>query len=440
MASVEGRRVAVTERPKAAEGVDELGLPRSLVLDICLRRALFDGETSTQQLADSLAVGTWVMEEVVEELRRLRYVEVRGLEGRSYRLELTDLGYEHALERMQLCRYAGPLPVSLDEYATQVRFQQQRPAVHRASLRRALDDLVIGDALLAELGPAMQSVGPMFLYGPPGTGKSAIAERLVDVFEDDVLIPHAVEVDGQIITVFDQVIHQPTPEQPEHVDRRWVRCRRPRVVAGGELTLGQLDLSRDEPTGIHLAPLQLKANNGVLVIDDLGRQQVAPETLLNRWLVPMDRGIDHLTLSQGVEFEVPCLSKLVFCTNLPPASLGDEAFFRRIRGKVRVGPIGDDEFDEIFRRVTEKLGLTPFPGAEAHLRQASRERGDGDLRPYLPDAICELSLAIAEYEERPPVLDRALLDRAVTLFLTQDRAMREVGHNAGLSVPTPVDG
>jgi hypothetical protein len=408
------------------QDVGDLGVPETLVLDIALRRALLDGRTSTLRLSESLCVTPMLMERVVESMRHLRYIEVMGLEGRNQLLSLTELGHEQAMERMELCRYAGPVPVGLQQYTEVIEAQQSHPDIDHDLVRDAFSDLVVNDALLDELGPAIRSHGAIFLYGPPGTGKSAIAERLIRVHHDDVLVPYAVEVDGQIITVFDPVLHRPIDPQPNRLDHRWVACRRPSVIVGGELTASQLDLTYESNSGIYLAPLQMQANNGILVIDDFGRQTLTPEQLLNRWIVPLDRSIDYLTLDYGVKFQVPCITKIVFSTNLQPASLADEAFFRRIRSKVLIPPIDDAQFDEVLRRVAQKAGVHVTDGTAAYLRAASRERGDGDLRPYLPGAVCELVQSISGYEHEPIVLDPAMVDRVVELYFTQDRAMHEL--------------
>jgi len=411
---------------RSPQEIDELDVPEAMVLDITLRRALLDGQTSTVRLASSLCVTPMLMEHVVEELRHLRFVEVQGLEGRNLFLALTELGHEQAMERMELCRYAGAIPVSLRQYTDIVERQQATPDIDHDLVRTAFADLVVSDRLLDELGPAIRSKGAIFLYGPPGTGKSAIAERLIRVHHDSVVVPHAVEVDGQVISLFDPVLHRPFEVQPDRLDRRWIRCERPSVIVGGELTGSQLDLTYETNSGVYLAPLQMQANNGILVIDDFGRQTLTPEQLLNRWIVPLDRGIDYLSLDYGVKFQVPCLTKIVFSTNLEPSSLADEAFFRRIRSKVLIPPIADDQFDEVLRRVSEHAGVEVTPGTAAYLRQASREKGDGDLRPYLPGAVCELVRSIGGYEHAPCVLDRAMVDRVVDLYFTQDRAMHRI--------------
>ncbi len=409
---------------QAPKHVTGLGVPESMILDIVLRRALLDGHTSTMQLATGLAVTPLLMESAVEYLRRESLLEVSGLEGRNLKLAVTEQGREQAIDRMKLCRYAGAIPVSLPVYAAVVQGQHRQPKIHHDTIRAAFTDLVISDRLLDELGPAILAKGAIFLYGSPGTGKSSIAERLIRVHDDHVVVPRAVEVDGQIITVFDPVLHRPVDPQPKGLDPRWVLCKRPSVVVGGELHASQLDLSYDANAGIYAAPLQMQANNGILVIDDFGRQALTPEELLNRWIVPLDRGIDYLTLESGLKFELPCLTKIVFSTNMEPASLADEAFFRRIRSKVLIPSIDDDQFDEILGAVATATGVTICPGAAERLRAMSREKGDGDLRPYLPAVVCELVSSISDYEDMDRVLDVTMVDRVAYLFFTQSDAMR----------------
>ena len=412
---------------RAPRSVDDLGVPDALIQDLALRRALFEGRTSTYQLAENLCLSPQLMNKVVEEMRDLRYLEVIGLDGMNYILELSETGRQAALERMSMCRYAAAAPVSLDDYVAQVRRQTASPAITRSSMQDAFADLVVNHVLLDELGPALLAEGAMFLYGPPGTGKTSIAERLIRIHDDPILVPRAVEVDSQIITVFDPVIHRALPDQPEDLDPRWVVCQRPSIVTGGELTPSMLDLTYEPTNGIYLAPLQMQAAGGVLVIDDFGRQVMTPEQLLNRWIVPLDRQLDYLSLSYGVKFEIPFDCKVVFSTNLEPATLGDEAFFRRIQNKILVPGITDDEFDEVLRRVAAAKGVTIAPGASEYLRKASREKGDGDLRPYLPGSVCTILIAIARYFDVPPELTPEMIDRVVSVYFTQNRDVTE-GH------------
>lgn len=398
---------------------DELDIPVALVHDIVLRQALSDGKTSTVQLSNKTCMSPVLIQQVIEELRDLRYLEVQGLDGRDYQLGLTESGRSQALDRMALCRYTGPAPVSLAAYTRVIGEQRADPKINLEELKEAFSDLVISDRLLREVGPAAIAGGAMFLYGPPGTGKSSIAERLLRVYGDYVLVPHAVEVDGQIITVFDPVVHRPYDNQPEDIDRRWLVCKRPFIIVGGELHREMLDLAYQAGSGIYLAPIQMQANNGVLVIDDFGRQaDLTPQELLNRWIVPLDRHIDYLTLDYGMKFEVPFDAKIVFSTNLEPKTLGDEAFFRRIQSKILIPTITDDQFDEVLRRVTIQYEVTLTPDASTHLRWMSRELGDGDLRPYLPGSVCKILTAICTFEEREMVLDPPMIERIANMYFT----------------------
>jgi hypothetical protein len=410
--------------PRIPTRPEDLGIPTTVVHDLVLRRALFEGRTSSLRLAEALGLSPALMADVVEDLRGLRWLEVLGLDGRDYQLTLTEGGRTQANDRLRLCRYAGVAPVPLQSYTQIVSSQHADPPVNLAVMREAFADLVVSSALLDELGPALLAEGAMFLYGPPGTGKSSIAERLIRIHTDAVLVPHAVEVDSQIITVFDPVVHRAVDHQPPDLDPRWVLCRRPAIIAGGELQLAQLDLTFESSSGVYVAPLQMQANNGVFVIDDFGRQQgLTPETLLNRWIVPLDRRVDYLSLSYGLKFQIPFDVKVAFSTNRPPASLGDEAFFRRIQNKILVPPISDEEFDLVLTRVAAEYGITIAPDAPAHLRRMSREHGDGDLRPYLPREVCRILRSVCRYAGEPEVLDRTNVNRVVSVYFTRASSM-----------------
>ncbi len=409
--------------PKA---VDDLGIPYALVHDLVLRRCAMEGRTNVSSLSAALALGPSLIDKMIQEMKEKKEIEVLGMVGRDYTIGLTDLGQNRARDRLEICHYAGAAPVSLVEYRRVVGSQQLAVCVNRETLRAAFSDLVIDDRLLDELGPAINANGALFLYGPPGTGKTSLAERVVRISPDKVLVPRSVEVDGQIVIVFDPTVHDTAEKQPADLDPRWVLCHRPRVIVGGELTTSMLDLSHDSTTGVYLAPLQMKANNGVMVIDDFGRQVFTPDELLNRWIVPLDRRVDYLSLKYGVSFEVPFDVKVVLSTNLDPSHLGDEAFFRRIQSKVRIGAISDDSFDWILARVAHTMGVACDSEASAYLRGVCRAHG-GDLRPYLPGDVCKLVRAVASYEGTAPVLDRPTIDRVLKLYFTEDVASVEAG-------------
>ena len=401
--------------PKSPE---DLGVPYALVADLVLRRCLFEGKTNVTGLSNALALTAGLVDKIVQELREKKEIEVLGMVGRDYTLALTGLGQAHANDRLAQSRYAGACPVSLEHYRSVVAAQRLAVYVNREMLKTAFSDLVISDELLDDLGPALNANGAMFLYGPPGTGKTSIAERIVRISPDHVLVPKAIEVDGQIISVFDSTVHVPADTQPDDLDPRWILCNRPRVVVGGELVGSMLDLTFDQTSGVYLAPLQMNANNGVMIIDDFGRQVLTPDQLLNRWIVPLDRRVDYLSLNYGVSFEVPFDVKVVLSTNLDPSDLGDEAFFRRIQTKIFIGSITEDAFDWILARVAHAMGVACDDESAAYLRTLCIEEG-GDLRPYLPADVCKLVKALALYEGVAPALDRHSIDRVLSLYYTK---------------------
>jgi hypothetical protein len=420
--------------------VADLGIPVSLVHDLVLRQALVQGRTSTLRLSAKLALSPTLLTPVIEDLRELRYLEVQGVENRDYLLAPTEAGKAQATDRMQLSRYMGPTPVSLSAYSAIIARQHAEPTANLEQLKTAFSDLVISDDLLREVGPAAIAGGAMFLYGPPGTGKTSIAERLLRVYDDFVLVPHAVEVDGQVITVFDPVIHEPLSDQPPDIDPRWVLCKRPFIIVGGELNGSMLDLAYQSGSGVYLAPIQMQANNGILVIDDFGRQTLSPQALLNRWIVPLDRQVDYLSLDYGLKFQVPFDAKIVFSTNLQPSTLGDEAFFRRIQSKILIPTITDDQFEEVLRRVAAANGVEMTPDAPTHLRWMSRELGDGDLRPYLPGAVMKILRSICVFEDLPLRLDPTMIERIAHIYFTHAPERMADDSVAAVSTNTIVGG
>jgi predicted ATPase with chaperone activity len=270
---------------------------------------------------------------------------------------------------------------------------------------------VLDDKTLAQLGTALNSGSSIFLHGPPGVGKTAVAETLSRVIaEDDIWIPFAVEVDGQIITVYDPVIHKPgTLFKSEPGDGRWARCHRPTVLVGGELTVDMLDLQFNPISKFYVGPMQMKANNGVLIIDDFGRQRIRPEELLNRWVVPLDRRIDFLTMAGGRTIEIPFEMLVVFATNIDPAELADAAFLRRIQTKIRIGAVSEEQFREIFRRVAAEHGMVTDVETVNNLIEVIRGKFKQELRACYPrDLVNQIAWA-ARYEDRKPHLDRTSL-------------------------------
>jgi MoxR-like ATPase len=295
--------------------------------------------------------------------------------------------------------------------------------VHPADVERAFAHLVMDPETLRQLGTALNSGSPVFLYGPAGTGKTTMAETLSRVLaEDHVWIPYAVEVDGQMITIYDPAIHARVAEaEPDGHDERWVLCRRPAILVGGELTAEMLDLQFNPNSKFYVAPAQMKANNGVLIIDDFGRQRIRPEELLNRWVVPLDRRIDFLTLAGGKKIEIPFEMLVVFASNMNPYELVEPAFLRRIQTKIRIGAVNDEQFCEIFRRVALTKRIAFDPGIPRELIDFIQQTLKQELRSCYPRDIVNQACWAARYEGRKAYIDHAALKQAVdTYFLSPD--------------------
>lgn len=402
--------------PRDLEGLD---LPVGLVTDLMLRRLSVESTSSLQNLSSILKLPVPVVHAVFTSLRQQQLVEVKGMVGNDYRISLSGSGRAAAAERFQISRYSGPAPVSLKAYSAAVRMQATVVEITREALRAAFSDMVVPDSLLDQLGPALIEQSSIFLYGPAGNGKSSLAERMLRVYEDAVLVPYAVEVDGQIISLYDPAVHQRVGDENEERDPRWVVCRRPCIIVGGELTSNLLELRYDDSTGIYSAPLQMKANNGIFVIDDFGRQIMSPRELLNRWIVPLDRRVDYLSLRYGLKFEVPFQVLVVFATNLNPHELADEAFLRRIHNKIHVNSVSPEDFDEIFRRVTRARKVDAAQETTATFRELCMAGGN-ELRACYPNDICNILNSIARYENRPPTATAEDLKRAVQLYFTAE--------------------
>jgi hypothetical protein len=405
--------------PKLPQTIEELGIPESLVLDLVLRRLLLEGFSSLQSLSRSLRVSVPIVEGTFRHLRSQQLIEVKGMVGNDYTFVLSQAGKNLASDRFQISQYAGAAPVSLNQYVSATRDQSAKVAVDRLALRSAFSDLVVTDRMLDSLGPALISQSSIFLYGPSGNGKTSIAERMLRVYKDAVLIPWAVEVDNQIISLFDPVVHQRLEIEESDLDPRWVLCRRPCIVVGGELVPSMLELRLDDSSGIYAAPLQMKANNGIFIIDDFGRQLMSPRDLLNRWIVPLDRRVDYLTLRYGVKFQIPFEMMVVFSTNLDPRELADEAFLRRIHNKIYVEPVDPATFDHIFQRVVAARNVPAESDSSEFLRKLCLKDGRTELRACYPLDICNILLAISNYERRPVRMTRQDLERAVELYFAK---------------------
>ena len=405
--------------PSVPQNFADLGVPESLVLDLVIRRAVIEGFCTMAGLSRSIRVSLPVVDMVFKHMRQQQLVEIKGMTGNDYQFTLSAAGRQLASERFQVSQYAGACPVSLKAYHAATKAQTARINVDRRVLRQAFSDLVVSDKMLDQMGPAIISQTSIFVYGPTGNGKTSLAERMLRVYQDAVMIPYAVEVDNQIISVYDPVVHHPIDHGDEDVDPRWILCKRPCILVGGELIPSMLELRLDESSGIYAAPLQMKANNGILLIDDFGRQLMSPRDLLNRWIVPLDRRVDYLTLRYGVKFQIPFELMVVFSTNLEPADLADEAFLRRIHNKIYVEAVDAGSFDQIFGRVVQARNIQAEADSAEYLRKLCLREGRTELRACYPADICNILLAIGRYEGRPPQMTKPDLERAAALYFAR---------------------
>jgi hypothetical protein len=386
---------------------------------LIVRRLSLEGTATLSELGAKLKLSYPVVDHLFRTMRQHQLVEVKGMMGNDYWITLSGAGRTLASERLRISKYAGAAPVSLGEYTAAVKTQAAEVDISRKSLRNALSDLVVTDQILDKLGPAVISQTSIFLYGPTGNGKTSLAERLLRVYQDSVLMPYAVEVDTQVITLFDPVVHKPIETDDAEIDPRWILCKRPYIMVGGELVPAMLELRLDEPSGIYTAPLQMKANNGIFLIDDFGRQLISPRDLLNRWIVPLDRRVDYLSLQYGVKFQIPFEVLVVFATNLDPNDLADEAFLRRIHNKIFIEPVHQHTFDEIFRRVASSRNIPLEHDSCENLRKLCLADGRTELRACYPLDIIDILSSIGRYEKRPVTVTREDLLRAVAMYFAK---------------------
>jgi predicted ATPase with chaperone activity len=420
--------------PAAPQSLDEAGIPLDLIVQLALKALHFSGELSGTDLCRRLGLEVHVIQPALDLLKTQQQISIVGggfVGGASYRYRITDTGRTRAALFLESSHYVGTAPVPLPQY--QAYMHAYRAAVPRVAtqerVRQAFSHLVVSDSVLDQLGPAINAGHSMFVYGPPGNGKTVISQAIHNLLEGDIAIPHALEIEGQIVRLFDPVNHEVVvTEQDDNSlthrhagDRRWVRCRRPMVMVGGELTLSSLELSYSPTTGFYRAPVQAVANGGVLVIDDFGRQQCAPRELLNRWIVPLESRVDFLTLQSGQKFELPFMTMIVFATNIRPAELLDEAFLRRIQYKIFAESPTVQDFKAIFAACCRDLGATVEHGlVERVLLDYYRPRNI-PLRGCHPRDLIKQALSLASYLGRPAHLTPDLLEAACNSYFVNDR-------------------
>ncbi len=432
------RAAAAPEPPPPPATLEATGLNPDTLSQLLLK-SLIAGEASGTGLADKLRLPYSVLETLVEHARIEKLIEVRGASGTgtaAYRYVLTDLGRDRANQFLDICRYVGAAPVPLAQYNAYVRAcMSARPYLDRERLSLGFEHLVVNKGMFDQLGPAVNSGKALFLYGAPGNGKTVVAEGIGRALGGEMFIPYAVDVDGQQITMFDPVNHQVVTSAAEHQsvittavhDRRWERIRRPVVVVGGELTLEMLDLTFNPISKFYEAPIQMKANGGVFVVDDFGRQRIPPRDLLNRWIVPLESRVDYLTLHTGRKFEVPFNVFIVFATNLKPESLADEAFLRRIPYKILAQNPTIDEYCRIFELNCRRRNL-PFDAVMVEYLERTYYKPRGlQMRACHPRDLLDQVVDICRYQNREPVITRELLDAACGSYFIEESESQGAG-------------
>lgn len=432
--------------------IEETGLDLSMILDLVVKSIYFAGRPSARQIAAQLALPFPVIDEVLAFLKREQLAEVVGSSGMGeqlYQYSLSGKGFEKAEEALSRNQYIGPAPVPFAVYLAVLERQSIRTMrVTPDAVQTAVSHLVISDDVIGGLGPAVNSGRSMLLYGGSGNGKSTITGAIGRMLPGEVLIPYAVDLNGIIVKVYDPRVHHEipidqqrdrrqaeataTPGIERRRDRRWVVARRPMLSVGGELQLKDLELRYSPQSQFYIAPLQWKANSGILIVDDFGRQMIQPKELLNRWIVPMEERVDHLSLHTGDVVEVPFDVLLIFSTNLHPSQLGDEAFFRRIRHKIEIPDPTREQFLEILSRVCQQREMQLDPQAAQYLVEHYYARTGRGFKGCHPRDIVDLVADIAGYHGEKPAFTRAHLDAACHSYFVSLTAPENATKFAGL--------
>ena len=421
--------------PAEPRSIAETGISAMDLMNLALKAMYTSNAETPSMVADVLKLPARVVQSIIEQAQERKLLDVLGAASiramSELRYTLTERGKQRAAEALDQNQYIGPAPVSLEAFCE--RIQRQRitnERIDRASVDKAFSNLVISEKFVRDIGPAINSGRSILLYGPPGNGKTTVSEKISTIFKDVVYIPYCFQVEGQIIKVFDPGIHKSVQGNPEFsnkggvrredLDGRWVPCKRPNIVTGGELTLNMLDLSFNPIAKYYEAPLHVKALGGIFTIDDFGRQIVTPEALLNRWIVPLESRVDYLQLHTGKSFSLPFDELVIFSTNLAPRDLMDPAFLRRIPYKLEVGAPSRAEYRRIFRVVAQALGLEASDQVVDFVISELREKNDFPLASYQPKFIIDQVRAACKFEGLSPQFRPDLITMALANLYTKD--------------------
>ncbi|MCA9107089.1 MAG: ATP-binding protein [Planctomycetales bacterium] len=408
--------------PLEPESLSQIDVPVTEIENLILKQLFQQGPRTGRDIARQLQLPLHLANEVLQGLKRELYIAYKQTAGlNDYLYELREAGFSRAHQQTQVSTYCGAVPIGLNEYRNSVLRQSLRnvePSMD--DMRRAFADLTLSPRILGQIGQAIMGGRSLFLYGAPGNGKTSVAERMMGTLQGEdrtIWIPRALCVNTEVIRIFDQQVHQEVPVNPEvaaasRIDRRWIRIARPVVIVGGELTLEHLELVKNQVTGITEAPIQLKANCGSLVIDDFGRQKVNPTALLNRMIVPLEKGVDYLSMSGGRCICVPFDAQMVFSTNLRPEDLWDEAFMRRLKYKIEFPAPSAEQFKNLFDARADRAGFEVNAGAAEHALQRLRELGQ-PLRFSHVDDLLEQARDFCRFMRVPLLLNTKVIDVAV---------------------------